>query len=1070
MANQTKDTAGRTAARRRSKGLWTAAAFALVVIGLVGFFLARAGLSGGPKRADAEVAAPDVTDPLLRGEAGRGGPGARARSLNIQLEDPENPARLKGELHAAELSPEANHRYTVKAPEAWIYLKNGWMVYVRSDTGNFYIPDDQKQPERGVLQGAVRCEGYPPHADGTRLSRRSLERSKEKPAMVATMDSMAFDSTLGTMATDSRVVVTGDELDFAGTGLKLAVNQVKEQLNLLDIARGEYLKYRPKAGSAGLPSMGKTEPEPAAPTEVAAAGSKAPPAGEGVKKGGAPQAKPGPAPLITMYLAEFSEGVVVSQGTRTAHADQLSVWARLIDNALPAGAIMDIPLAGTDPETPPSAANAASTPAVASASAPSPAGEGAVTYRPEGLPAAQPAKAAPGTTEETTLTWTGPLRIRPLETEPLELKRDHLFLRFTAEQSGLVRLADTQREMTGRCAGLEYGTTSRRLVLSGPGPSSVALAMKEFEAEAVRIEADLGAGIGKVPGPGVGRNTRSGERLSWTEQADFDFLLEKDSSGRERLVGLKTATMQGKAAMAVGDTSVTADSLRAEFLPGQDEQTTLDKVEVKGNVIATAGRNRSLTCDEGEMAFKAGKEARNPDPTSFTARGNVVATDGPSKAKSDFLTARLERAEDGSVKVTHAELKGQAHFEQDDGVRPAISADASELTADPVKRIVDLIADDGQTAKVVRGGAELTGPSIRLDGLANAAWVVGPGNFINRPDKRSPNGPAVTASWTKEMKFDDTMGILTADGRVVAEVAPDPLSLDKIRAERVRLEMTPGRGPSEGDSAGEAAAVATKDNPAEVSLDPSGGGRKMIRARAEGSIMEETDGTNATVESWRYAADKAAPGGKRPERVLYLEGPLIKASEVDGTLDVDGDGRLLVVDRRYFDGAAGTPAADDAGIAAKLGEGSVGGSLFSWMGSMHLNRAEGSIHFLERVRLNHKTQREASLMELECEELTAKVRERAAGEGADAKGVDGELESAEASGAVWARSTSRELIADRLSYDAKAGKAEAFASEGNRVTVFDRLKATTATAGRLKWDLTGDTIEIVEPGSVTAPK
>jgi lipopolysaccharide export system protein LptA len=589
--------------------------------------------------------------------------------------------------------------------------------------------------------------------------------------------------------------------------------------------------------------------------------------------------------------------------------------------------------------------------------------------------------------------------------------------------------------------------------------------MKDYEAEAVRIEANLGAGTARIPGPGVGRDRQSGQRISWAEQADFEFRVEKDpQTGKERIAGLKTAEAQGKTAMAVKDASVLADSMRAEFVPAGEEGTTLERVLVKGNVTAGDGRSQSLSCDEGEMGFKPGKSPREPDPTSFTASGHVVARDGPAVASADSMHATLERRPDGEVAVTRAVLMGGAHFAQDDGVRPRIEADAAELDADPVKRVVDLIGAEGAAAKVVRGGAVLTGRSIRLDGMANGASVDGVGTFVNGPDKRTPDGPRVTASWTKEMRFDDTAGTLYAAGDVAAEVATDPLSLDKIRAERVDLAMTPGQGPSEGDSA-----VVDEARAGSLGMDPTGGGRKLIRARAEGAAMDVEGGANATAESWRFIADKAAPEGRRPERVLYLEGPLIMASDAEQMLDVEGPGRLLVVDRRYFDGSAGAAArGEESGLGASLNQGAVGGSIFAWQGSMHLDRDAGSVHFVERVRLNHRPQRDASLMELECEDLTAKIAER--GEGPEAQSVDGELESADARGAVWARSAARELIADRLNYDARTGKAEAEASEGNRVTVYDRVKATSITAARILWDLAGDRIEVISPGTVTAPK
>jgi lipopolysaccharide export system protein LptA len=1043
---------GRTAAGRRSRGLWTAVALATGVALLVGFFAVRSAFTGGPRRTEAaDIPAQDITILPDQGPTGPTGRPLGGRAITIQMEDPDDPARLKGELHAAELEPQEGHRYLVKEPEAWLYLRNGWMLYVRADSGSFYIPDDKKQPERGILQGAVRCEGFPPGENGEPLTRATMSRDSDAPSIIARTASLTFDSTLGTLSTDDRVEVTGDEIDFAGRGLSLAVNQVREQINMLDVAHGEWIKYRPKAAPRGA-RIGDAVPRPSTPAKPA---PPRPAPAPGAKAGSGPKA-PAPGPITTLYHAQFRQGVQVASGGRTVSADALDVWTRLIGNALPENAIADVPVASAEPVRPVTA------------------NIRAVSRQPAALPntAAAPAKpdddpANDPALEEIVLTWSGPLQVRPVEAEPEELKSDHVFMRFTARQTGLVHLADAARKMSGQCALLQYGATTRRLSLEGPGPASVVLRSDQYEAHAVRIEADLGLGIAAVPGPGIGRDLASGEQGSWAERADFVFRIETDpATGEERLAGIRSALFRGKAALANADITASAESIRAEFLAGDQGQSNLDHVFFKENVRAGDGRSRQIGCDEMTLAFKPGENAQRPEPTSLTATGNITASDGPSTLTAGELHARLERAEDGGgVTVTWAEVKGGAHFVQDDRVRPRVEADALELDVDPKTRIVNLLAADGQAARVVRGGAILTGPQVRLDGLANGAWVVGPGSFVNGPDKRSPEGPRISAAWTREMRFSDTEGVLEASGAVTAEIALDPMSLDKVAAGRLRLDLTPGRAASESDQS-EPNLPAGPDS---IAADAQVQDRTLIRARAEGEVREVSGGANASVESWRYAPDAAAPGGRRPDRVMFLEGPLIVASQTEGFLDVEGQGRLLVVDRRYFESAAPAPESNQGGLGARMTEGSVGGSLFSWSGSMHLERQAGTIRFLERVRLNHKPQRDASLMELECEDLMAQIRQPA-GKGAQPSAVDGELESVDARGAVWGRSTTRELIADRLYYDAVAGRAEATAADGNRVSMFDRARATTMTAGKFLWDLTRDSIEVVDPGTVTTPR
>jgi hypothetical protein len=174
-------------------------------------------------------------------------------------------------------------------------------------------------------------------------------------------------------------------------------------------------------------------------------------------------------------------------------------------------------------------------------------------------------------------------------------------------------------------------------------------------------------------------------------------------------------------------------------------------------------------------------------------------------------------------------------------------------------------------------------------------------------------------------------------------------------------------------------------------------------------------------------------------------------------------GRLLFEDRR----GDGDGSASD-GLSTR------GTTLFEWDGAARFDRARGEAVMTRGVRLRQKPRNEQRVTELESERLEAKFalpsgEESAAGFGEEAA-LGARLTTARASGAVYARQGDRELIADRLEYDTSAGVAQAWANDGNLVTIFDATRPIPVTGSVLRWDLRQDRIEWRDAGATTAPR
>ncbi|MEM9558750.1 MAG: hypothetical protein AAF995_00460 [Planctomycetota bacterium] len=1049
-----KATAGRPNARN---GLLLAGAAAVLFASILGWAVLRnpppsnATASDGPAPGDI----PDITDLQV------------AEGMRLEFTDRDDPNRLAGLVTADRVEPVGPSERVVEQPRAFLFLDDGRTLHVRADRGRFFVSTPEEPPESGTLRGDVVISVFDPLEGG-----RQPDPATDVPFGTATFDEpLSFDFTHARASTTGRFVIDTPGIEFIGEHLTVVLNEVRGRLELAEVRRGESIRFKASAEAAD-------DPAPVA-TETPSDTGRAPRTARGEARRSTAPTGPIVEPVEVLYQAAFLEDVRVAQGPRSLASDTLDLWIRLIDNQLPEGAIREIAAATgaaeeqpetqteAQPERPAdpvpvanvrTADDAVTTEAVREALATAPAASAtrdAEQQTAEHAGAGSDPDPDPG---DIMLTWTGRLRIVPIDVEangaPDQLVDDHVALRFTAATTGLVAFTDEDRGASARAVSMSYGATTARLALAGPGGAVELAQPGAGSLSASTVEGSLADGSIDVRGPGAllgddapTPNAEPLTRVRWTESARFAFHTEPD--GRITPV-LRSADFAGDVDATDGTASVDARALSTAFartLAGPGGETPmLERIAIERGIVRD-GRGGNFSADNLSVAFEPGTLGEDFDPASLTARGSVLAADDRRTLIADELDAGLTRRLDGQISITGAHARGGvAYTDEGDEIRAA----GDLLRADAIGELVRL---EGTPASIAQGRATITGPIVLLDGRRRAADVEGAGTFVQHDEA---GVPVVRAAWSEDMRFDDLTGRIDCRGDASAESASGPRSTELLEADRLVIEITPFGEPSGGPSGAQ-------------------GERELLRATASGARPAPGDTTDerlASIESRTVSADDPS----FVERLVSLRGRRIIADNLDQTLTVPGTGTLLSLDRTA---SANDPVDDnntngaDGADALAMGSPGPGLTSFRWDERMILRRSQGTADLLGNVEVRHKALGANDISVLRSDRLLARFEETGgntqAGVGPANENVSGgalraELVSVDATGAVRFRNAGREVVADRLFYDALNALANASAYPGRFVELLDENSGVPVTAEALRWDLVRDRIEIDRPG------
>lgn len=1122
-------------ARASAPALLAAAGLAIVFAGVVGYFAFTGKRAPSPAGASPTDLPPPDIRVINSGQNASGGNLVGILSggsgFFMQVADKDDPSRVAAEITADTSEPIEGSRYRMEQPRAWIFLDDGRTVAIQAAKGQARIPNQRNsRPEEGTLEGDVVIRLFDAKADGARP-----DVEKDRAVVVARTARIQFDATTGELIANDKLTIEGDQVDFAGSGMTLVFSEAAQRVELLRIAKSERLVIKPgRTGAKRRDTTPKPSPAPA----PANAGSPAAPA---------VPAEPAPQPVETLYALVARDNVHVVYGGRDATADLLEGWTRLIDNKLPEGALGAVRAATAASTNAPTsaptnaptnvAANGPTSAAVANASDDSNAALDATGA----IAAASPApNAATGATagvaqgadgEPITITWSGPLEVRPVASAEM-LERDHLAIALSSPNSDGVVVTDEASGARAMGSRVAYATTTREVSITGRdstdpdniGRWAVVASGNGGQVRAPHMQFSLASGVAQLAGPGwicpdatvlpdqVAQAIQSAAAdpfaqagielpdasvpatIQWSRDAEFTFATDRDN----QITGvLKRVLMTGDVLARDDKGSLKADAVTASFLestshggptnaaegatastPGggaldaaalanpitASTSSRLAHIQAVGNAQINDASDGGISARQLDIAFNPTTEETTP--ASIDAQGSARAWRDETSLRAGSISATLSRNDEDDLIATN--LVAQSSVEFDNGT---VTARCDKLVSDPVAQTAELT---GYATRITSGTSTVAGSTMHLDGAARTLQVVGAGTFAHADPASADGSPVRTAnaSWTTSMKFDDAKGVLDCLGDTTATMSQGLISRDHLWADRVvaRFDRTTAAPATSSDPLAPVPAVTDSD-------------RTLTIVEAFGS--EGGNGPNgepiapapARFEFRRYAADATTIAPNPPlERLAYLEAPYLIANNAMGTIDANGAGRLLLVDRTSAvagEAEPTTPVAQDAAHASNgprrtavidspLESGAFrGDALFNWTESLSLDRREGTAVMRGSTRLVHRDPTGGTFAQIEGDMLTARVQEQ------DASGAltldtpfNGQFMSAVVEGSAWLRHNSREMVADVMSYDASTRVVDAVAKPGHMVTLMTPGEATPASAQRITWDLIKDRIDV----------
>ncbi|MEQ9616505.1 MAG: hypothetical protein RLN60_00550 [Phycisphaerales bacterium] len=699
------------------------------------------------------------------------------------------------------LDPQPNGLFLVDKPHATISLENV-RIEIRAEAGRLVWParglDQDREPESGTLTGDVVITLHDPDAP--------IDTS---PTVRFATDSLNFDTTLGEIKTADAIRVENEQIRYTGEGLSVRYSQTPWRLTSLRVSSNSEVAF--------------LDSEPAV---TPATGSR-----------GASGASPDADALAEIYRVTLRERVRLTSEFAELEAEEILVLARLLDGALPDGAIAEF--RSTLPKQP----------GVASSSA--------------------PGGASGALAEPMTLAWAGPLEIRPIREVPPALAEQDVHLTIRSPESNRVQLTDLGSGSVLRCVGMEYGATTRDLSVYGIGGIGVRVDIPTVgEALFGRLDLDLTTGEGSIPGPIRVTSLRGGEpsrlRLTALNGASFLFNTEFGPVGAggivdptEIIVRERVEATDGRR-LVVGDTARALFTRRTAAAPGVDPQLARLLVEGAAQVADTESDER-IAADTLDVAFDLDHPSDALVPRFATAQGDVRATQAGRTITARTLEASFVQNDLDETDLAAVSALRDVVVTTPDGER----IECDSLASDERSGVIEIVGAPFRVTTRDRALArEFSAESARYERDRSYLTVFGGGTASQRAlDAQSQEFEAIVASWANAMTFDELAGVIELQGDAT------------LTAENAGVERHVARGH-----------IAT------INLSSKSEGASTFL----GAALEALDDANpATLELKRFAPGSADD----TQRLANLRAGRIELDAIESTMTVPGPGLLVIDDR-----------------------------------------------------------------------------------------------------------------------------------------------------------------------------
>ena len=975
---------------------------------------------------------PNITDTQTGGE------------MLVTMVDKQDPTRIAATLKADRFEPIGEGKRRLDNPLSWIYLKDGRRVKITADFATMLMPDPNEPPESGTLEGHIRIETFPASIDPS----QAQQEPTMPPTMIAQFDEpVEFERRYLRLRSPGHFAITSTQFDFSGTDLTVILNELRDRVELVDVAQGDQIVIHPKGDPIAPPtkpasqqaSSTSTSPVPTNPqrtidsspaTELAQSNSTPATTNPQTSPSTIPATDPIQTALNLYHIVLHQDVLAAVEGQGSAKADRLELFAALDGSTLPEDSIKPIAFIQTKAQSP--------TPKPSSSPSRSPSVDSSSSETTPRLNSS--ASSTQPQTNDIVITWSGPLSVRPIDDSiPDELIDNNLALKLLAEDETAGKAQDRgieflmpNRNIRAQAHSATYLATKGQLNLtSKPTPNAIIKidANDSGSLIASTLNADLSTGVVSMPGRGQMSTTPNDPSeqatIQWKINAEFE-LDQRDNAISDRL---KHAHFDGTVIAKQSGNSIGARTLDAKFDPSKPSAQSLMKLSMVDGVLSSESKSM-LSGKAVSIDFIADQYKDSIQPIRFESNGQVFARNTESMLKAEHVVATLYRDMAGKTQVRTADATGDIQYRGVDRT----TASGNTLTADGFNETMTLL---GSPAKVAQGGSSIVGEQIDLNARHRGIEVVGKGTFDhdialeeNESDDATHTlaGGHIRASWDGSMRFDDAIGSIICQDHVKVISTPDAYTRDTLTAHRAEIKLSPSPTNDRIDKA------VSKNKP-----------RELLSARIFGYAPAGQDPKPAKVESRTYAKSD-------PEKVIsliYLEGSQVLANNQTQTLDVPDAGTLLILDRTELDQDTQNDQTPKKGS---------GLTRFTWQGKMHLDRANGTASMSDEVLVRQKTIETGEIASLSTDQLDATFDI-----GSQNNSQSTRLLDAAATGNVRFVYQQRELLADSAIYNAIEDSLFASAVGNKLVTLYEQNDPTPKSARSMKWDLANDRIEINAP-------